>query len=144
MCAIYSHEDRFQQHRFKADQSFQLNTDLSPVAQYLDIPGIVDICVKNNVDAVHPGYGFLSENAKFAAALSEAGITFIGPTVENLNVLGDKTQARQLAERVGVSLVPGSDGTVASVREAKEYISTIGYPVIVKAAMGGGGKQCYL
>ena len=140
LCAIYSHQDRFTQHRYKADQSFELNTDLSPVAQYLDVPGIVDICVKNQVDAVHPGYGFLSENANFAKALEDVGVTFVGPTVENLQVLGDKTKARELAERCKVSLVPGSDGTVNSVREAREYIHTIGYPVIVKAAMGGGGR----
>uniref|UniRef100_A0A7S2KAA7 Pyruvate carboxylase n=2 Tax=Leptocylindrus danicus TaxID=163516 RepID=A0A7S2KAA7_9STRA len=140
ICAIYSQQDRLQQHRYKADQAFSLNPDLSPVGQYLDIPGIVEICKKNGVDGVHPGYGFLSENANFANSLESAGIKFIGPTVENLSVFGDKTQARQTAERLNVPVVPGSANAVASVKEARDYIQTIGYPVIVKAAMGGGGR----
>lgn len=85
---IYSHEDRFTQHRYKADQAFQLSSDKSPVAAYLDIPTIVDLCVANGVEAVHPGYGLLSENANFAKSLEDAGVKFVGPTVDNLNTFG--------------------------------------------------------
>jgi hypothetical protein len=88
---IYSNEDRFTQHRYKADQAFQLEMDKSPVGAYLDIEGITAICVENNVTAVHPGYGFLSENEAFARSLEANGIIFIGPTVENLGTFGDKT-----------------------------------------------------
>mmetsp|Transcript_23557 Transcript_23557/g.36368 ORF Transcript_23557/g.36368 Transcript_23557/m.36368 type:complete len:1256 (+) Transcript_23557:126-3893(+) len=141
---IYSHEDRFTQHRYKADQAFQLNSSKSPVAAYLDIPSIVDICVKNGVEAVHPGYGFLSENENFAQALEDAGITFVGPTVNNLNTFGDKTSARELAIAMDVPVVAGSDAAFSTVQEAREYIedpaNKCGYPAIVKAAMGGGGR----
>ncbi len=85
---IYSHEDRFTQHRYKADQAFQLSSDKSPVAAYLDIPTIVDLCVANGVEAVHPGYGLLSENANFAKSLEDAGVKFVGPSVDNLNTFG--------------------------------------------------------
>lgn len=141
---IYSDADRFTQHRYKCDQAFQLDTSKSPVAQYLDIAGIVDICLKNKVEAVHPGYGFLSENQRFAKALEEVGIVFVGPTVENLNTFGDKTAARNLAIASNVSVVPGSAQAFASHKEAGEWIADpankCDYPVIVKALMGGGGR----
>jgi pyruvate carboxylase len=100
--------DGFTQHRYKANQAFQLSTDKSPVAAYLDIATIVKICKENGVQAVHPGYGFLSVNQNFAAALEAEGITFIGPTVANLNIFGDKTSARELAIASQVPVVPGS------------------------------------
>jgi len=141
---IYSYEDRFAQHRYKADQAFQLSTDKSPVAAYLDIATIVKICKDNGVQAVHPGYGFLSENQAFAAALEAEGITFIGPTVANLQAFGDKTTARELAIQNHVPVVPGSAAAFATVRDARDYIDNpvnrCNYPVIVKAAMGGGGR----
>jgi len=140
---IYSHEDRFTQHRYKADQSFKLNTTKSPVGAYLDIPTIVKLCVENNVQAVHPGYGFLSENEGFAKALEENGIVFIGPTPENLHQFGDKTSARELAIKMGVPVVPGTDDAVSTASEARDFIEGpdgCGYPVIIKAAMGGGGR----
>ena len=116
----------------------------SPVAQYLDIKGIVDICVKNGVEAVHPGYGFLSENEKFANALEEAGVVFVGPTVENLRTFGDKTAARKAALAANVPVVPGSKEAFATAADAAKWISdpvnNCDYPVIVKALMGGGGR----
>eukprot|EP00545_Synedropsis_sp_CCMP1620_P013193 CAMPEP_0119020050 /NCGR_PEP_ID=MMETSP1176-20130426/23218_1 /TAXON_ID=265551 /ORGANISM="Synedropsis recta cf, Strain CCMP1620" /LENGTH=1171 /DNA_ID=CAMNT_0006974411 /DNA_START=220 /DNA_END=3735 /DNA_ORIENTATION=+ len=141
---IYSYEDRFTQHRYKADQAFQLDRTKSPVAAYLDIDTIVKICLQNGVEAVHPGYGFLSENMKFASALERVGITFVGPTVGNLNTFGDKTLAREQAIAANVPVVPGSDDAFATVAEARTFIEdpqyNCSYPVIVKAAMGGGGR----
>lgn len=141
---IYSHEDRFTQHRYKADQAFELNLEKSPVAAYLDIDYIVKLCVQNGVEAVHPGYGFLSENERFASELEKNGVVFIGPTVHNLQTFGDKTSARELAIKMNVPVVPGSDDAFATVGEAREYIENpankCDYPVICKAAMGGGGR----
>lgn len=136
--------DRFQQHRYKCDQAFGLDSSKSPVAQYLDIHKIVDICVKNKVEAVHPGYGFLSENEGFAKALEEKGIVFVGPTVKNLQTFGDKTTARNMAIANGVPVVAGSKEAFASSEDAGIWISDpvnqCEYPVIVKALMGGGGR----
>lgn len=141
---IYSHEDRFTQHRYKCDQAFALNSEKSPVAQYLDIDTIVDICVKNGVNAVHPGYGFLAENEGFASAIEKAGVVFVGPTVQNLNTFGDKTAARNMAIANGVPVVPGSDDAFATPEAIKAWIddpaNQCDYPVIVKALMGGGGR----
>lgn len=141
---IYAHEDRFTQHRYKCDQAFELDGTKGPVAQYLDIHGIVKICKQNGVEAVHPGYGFLSENEGFAHALSEAGITFVGPTVKNLNSFGNKATARNIAVTNGVPVVPGSEEAFATVQAAREWIedpkNKCNYPVIVKALMGGGGR----
>lgn len=141
---ILYHADRFTQHRYKADQAFQLNLEKSPVAAYLDIDYIVKICKQNGVEAVHPGYGFLSENQNFAKALEDNGITFIGPTVNNLDTFGDKTSARELAIAMDVPVVAGSDDAFSTIKAAKEYIENpankCGYPAIVKAAMGGGGR----
>lgn len=136
--------DRFQQHRYKCDQAFELDTAKSPVAQYLDIHKIVDICVKNRVEAVHPGYGFLSENEGFAQALEDKGIVFVGPTVENLRTFGDKTTARHMAIANHVPVVSGSKQAFATAQDAGEWIADpenqCAYPVIVKALMGGGGR----
>eukprot|EP00980_Cylindrotheca_fusiformis_P024451 scaffold11926_cov126-Cylindrotheca_fusiformis.AAC.4 len=141
---IYSYEDRFTQHRYKADQAFQLDGSKSPVAQYLDIDTIVNICVSNGVEAVHPGYGFLSENEHFAEALSKNGISFVGPTVENLRDFGNKATARNMAIAANVPVVPGSEEAFATIPAAREWIddpaNNCSYPVIVKALMGGGGR----
>ncbi|MFN5947378.1 MAG: biotin carboxylase N-terminal domain-containing protein, partial [Pirellulaceae bacterium] len=96
--AVYSHEDRFALHRFKADEAYQVGKPGEPIRSYLDIDQIVEICLERGVDAVHPGYGFLSENPDFAAALEKAGIAFIGPSVEALKLLGDKVAARGIAK----------------------------------------------
>jgi len=140
--AIYGYEDRFCQHRWGADQSFQLNKDAeaSPISAYLDIPQIINIAKTNGVDAIHPGYGFLSESPEFADACAENGITFVGPTVENLNKFADKTSAREAAIAAGVPVVPGTDSSISDPQEAVDFVDKVGLPVIIKAAMGGGGK----
>jgi len=140
--AIYSYEDRYSQHRWGADRSFELkkHKDATPISAYLDIPQIIQIAKDANVDAIHPGYGFLSESPEFAEACKEAGITFVGPTVENLQRFSDKTSARQAAIDAGVPVVPGSDGALSTSEEVVEFVEEIGLPVILKASMGGGGK----
>src|SRR5216110_2442463 len=138
--AIYSKEDRLALHRFKADEAYPVGEGKGPVEAYLDIAGIVALAKAKGVDAIHPGYGFLSENPAFAKECAKAGITFIGPTSELLKLLGDKTTARGLAISAGVSVLPGTEKPVKNVAEAKKIATTIGYPVMVKAAMGGGGR----
>ena len=136
----FSREDRVHLHRYKADEAYVVGREKSPVAAYLDIEEIIAVAKENEVDAIHPGYGFLSERADFARRCAEEGITFIGPSPEILERLGDKTSARQLAIEAGVPVVPGSDGPVADLEEAEAFVAEHGFPVIVKAAMGGGGR----
>ncbi len=138
--AIYSQEDRLALHRFKADEAYQVGIGKGPVEAYLDIPGIIAIAKAHEVDAIHPGYGFLAENPALARACVKAGITFVGPTPDLLELLGDKTAARRLAASAGVPVLPGTENPVASPPEALKIATKIGYPVIVKAAMGGGGR----
>ncbi|MCE3018418.1 MAG: ATP-grasp domain-containing protein, partial [Pirellula sp.] len=138
--AIYSHEDRFALHRFKADEAYQIGKPGEPIRSYLDIDGIVRLCLENGIDAVHPGYGFLSENAEFARALQNAGITFIGPTVRALELLGDKVAARAIAKKVGVPVLEGSAHAVTSLEEAIETARQMSYPIMLKASKGGGGR----
>jgi pyruvate carboxylase len=138
--AVYSKEDRLALHRFKADEAYLVGEGKGPVEAYLDIAGIVSLAKAKGVDAIHPGYGFLSENPAFARACAKAGITFVGPTSELLELLGDKTRARGLAIAAGVPVLPGTEKPVKSLGEAKKIAASIGYPVMVKAAMGGGGR----
>lgn len=138
--AIYSHEDRFALHRFKADEAYQIGKPGEPIRSYLDIDGIVRLCLENGIDAVHPGYGFLSENAEFAKALAASGITFIGPSVRALELLGDKVAARGIAKKVGVPVLEGSAHAVRSLDEAHETAKAMGYPIMLKASKGGGGR----
>lgn len=137
---IYSFEDRKTAHRFKADESYLVGMGKSPVASYLDIDEIIQVAVQNGVNAIHPGYGFLSERTEFAKACEANGITFVGPTVQNLFEFGDKTEARKLAIKAGVPVVPGTNNALSSIDEAKTFCSEHGFPIIIKAAMGGGGK----
>ena len=137
---IYSAEDRNTAHPSKADEAYLVGEGKAPVAAYLDIDSIVATAVKNNVQAVHPGYGFLSENPEFNQKLQDAGVAFVGPTPQNLIEFGDKTQARRLAKESKVPLVPGTEEAVRSVEEAKLFTNTYGFPIIIKAAHGGGGK----
>jgi pyruvate carboxylase len=138
--AIYSHEDRFALHRFKADEAYEVGKTGEPIRAYLDIPGIVATAKEHEVDAVHPGYGFLSENAAFARACRDAGLIFVGPRTDILASLGDKVIARQIAQQARVPILPGTEGAVRSNDEARALAEEIGYPVIVKASMGGGGR----
>jgi pyruvate carboxylase len=138
--AIYSHEDRFALHRFKADEAYGVGKPGEPLRSYLDIEGIVELATAQEIDAVHPGYGFLSENAKFARACAQAGIIFVGPRVDILENLGDKVAARHIAEKAGVPVLPGSSAPIKSNEEAHELAKKLGFPVIVKASMGGGGR----
>jgi len=139
--AIYVDEDRYGQHRWGADESFLLEKaeGATPISAYLDIKQIIKIAKEANVDAIHPGYGFLSESPQFAQACADAGITFVGPTVENLNTFSDKTSARTAAIAAGVPVVPGSDA-LRTPADVNAFVDEVGLPVIIKAAMGGGGK----
>jgi pyruvate carboxylase len=138
--AIYSQEDRFALHRFKADEAYRLDKVGEPIRAYLDIPGIVALASQHEIDAIHPGYGFLSENAEFARACREAGIIFVGPRPEILEKLGDKVAARHIAQDAEVPVLSGSDAPVKNNAEARKLAAKLGYPIIVKAAMGGGGR----
>jgi len=138
--AIYSHEDRYALHRFKADEAYQIGKPGEPIRSYLDIAAIVAICKQHDIDAVHPGYGFLSENPDFALALEQAGIRFVGPSVAALRSLGDKTQARELAKLAGVPVLGGTDAALRDCEQALTVAQSLGYPVILKASKGGGGR----
>jgi pyruvate carboxylase len=138
--AIYSNEDRFALHRFKADEAYPIGKPGEPIRAYLDIPAIIALAKLHEVAAIHPGYGFLAENAAFARACREAGIEFVGPRTEVLEQLGDKLIARQMAEKAGVPVLSGSSAPVRGNDEARKIAGKIGYPVMVKAAMGGGGR----
>src|ERR1700682_3931660 len=138
--AIYSQEDRLALHRFKADEAYLIGAGKGPVEAYLDIEGIVALAKEKEVDAIHPGYGFLSENPAFARACEKAGIKFVGPTPDLLELLGDKTAARRLASGAGVAVLPGTTEPVKTAAAAHKAAAEIGYPLMVKAAMGGGGR----
>jgi pyruvate carboxylase len=138
--AIYAQEDRFSIHRFKADEAYQVGEGKGPVAAYLDIDGIVSIAKATGVAAIHPGYGFLSENAAFARACAQAGITFVGPRPELLEMMGDKTTARALAHRLNVPTLKGTEEPIADRDKALKIAREIGFPLIIKAAFGGGGR----
>ena len=138
--ALYSHEDRFALHRFKADEAYRVGRTGEPIRSYLDITPIVSLAREHDVDAVHPGYGFLSENPHFARAVRDAGLIFVGPKTEILEQLGDKVTARHIAQKAGVPVLAGSDDAVKSNDEGRDLAQRLGYPVIVKAAMGGGGR----
>ena len=138
--AIYSQEDRFALHRLKADEAYEVGKPGEPIRSYLDIDSIVSLAQEKQVDAIHPGYGFLSENAAFAKACASAGIEFIGPRPELLELLGDKVRARALAREAGVPILAGSAAPVSPGPAAHAAAKALGYPVMIKAAMGGGGR----
>lgn len=138
--AIYSQEDRLALHRFKADEAYEVGAGKGPVEAYLDVAGIVALAREKEVDAIHPGYGFLSENPALARACEDAGILFIGPSPRLLDLLGDKRAARRLAREAGVPVVPGTETPVSNAKQAEKLAHEIGFPLIVKAAFGGGGR----
>lgn len=140
--AVYSHEDRLSMHRQKADEAYQIGKpkEFTPVGAYLAIDEIIKIAKATNTNFIHPGYGFLSENANFAKKVEENNIIFIGPTHNTISKLGDKTEARKIAIECKVPVVPGSKGPVVSVEEIQKFVESYGLPIIIKAAMGGGGR----
>jgi pyruvate carboxylase len=138
--AVFAREDRFSIHRFKADEAYLLPEASGPVGAYLDIEAVVAIAKEHGVDAIHPGYGFLSENAGFARACAREGILFVGPRPELLELMGDKVAARAEARRLGVPVLPGTDDPVTDRRKALKLARQIGFPLIIKAAFGGGGR----
>ncbi|XP_074640161.1 pyruvate carboxylase, mitochondrial-like isoform X2 [Tubulanus polymorphus] len=138
--AIYSEQDTMQMHRQKADESYLIGRGLPPVAAYLNIPEIIHKAKENDVDAIHPGYGFLSERADFAKAVTDAGIIFVGPSSEVVHKMGDKVEARKAAVEAGVQVVPGTPGPIHTADEANEFCQQYGLPIILKAAYGGGGR----
>ena len=138
--SIFAEEDRFSIHRFKADEAYQLDTKKGPVGAYLDVEGIVALAKQKGVTMIHPGYGFLSENASFARACAREGIIFIGPSPELLENMGDKTAARTLAHKFKVPTLPGTEEPITDPDEALTAAHGIGFPLIIKAAFGGGGR----
>jgi pyruvate carboxylase len=140
--AVYTYEDRFSLHRFKADESYLIGPEEGgePVKGYLNIDGLIAIAKDIEADAIHPGYGFLAENANLARACKENGITFIGPTAELLDTFGDKTAAKKLAHKTNVPTVPGTDDAFSDLKHVKAAAGKIGYPIIIKASFGGGGR----
>lgn len=138
--AIYSEEDKNSLFRTKADEAYQIGKGKTPVGAYLSIDEIIALAKAKGVDAIHPGYGFLAENEEFAKTCEEAGIEFIGPTAEMMNQLGDKIQSKIVAHSVGVPTVPGVEKAIETEAEALEFANSCGYPVMLKAAAGGGGR----
>ncbi|AGA90732.1 acetyl/propionyl-CoA carboxylase, alpha subunit [Thioflavicoccus mobilis 8321] len=136
--AIYADVDRYSLHVKKADEAYSLGAD--PLAGYLNVHRIVNLAIATGCDAIHPGYGFLSENPELARACARRGITFIGPSASVIQRMGDKTEARLAMQRAGVPVTPGSPGNLASVEEALATAEQIGYPVMLKATSGGGGR----
>ncbi len=138
--AIYSNEDKYSLFRTKADEAYLIGENKSPVEAYLNIEEIISLALKKGVDAIHPGYGFLSENPEFAKKCAQAGIEFIGPTAEMMDKLGDKIKSKIAAKAVGVPTIPGYEKDVKTVEEAKKLALECGYPIMLKAAAGGGGR----
>lgn len=138
--ALYTYEDRYSLHRYKADEAYQIGKDNEPLKPYLDIEAIIKLAKRRNIDAIHPGYGFLSENVQFARRCKEEGIIFIGPEPEVMEALGDKVAAKQVAMEAKVPLIEDSREPLSSLDIAKKEAARIGYPVMIKAAAGGGGR----
>ena len=138
--AVYSKEDRLSLHRFKSDEAYLIGEGKGPVQAYLDVDGIIALALDKGVDAIHPGYGFLSENPNLARACDQAGITFIGPSATILEQLGDKTAARIIAAKANVPTIPGLDEPIRTLAEAEQHAERIGFPMMIKAAFGGGGR----
>jgi len=137
---IYTYEDRYSLHRYKADESYQIGEDHEPLKPYLNIDAIIQVALDNNIDAIHPGYGFLSENAQFAQRCEDNGIIFIGPKVSVLKALGDKITAKTVAVNNDIPIIQSSEKDLVDIDVALSEAKKIGYPVMLKAASGGGGR----
>ena len=138
--AIYAKEDRLGLHRFKADEAYLVGEGKKPIQAYLDIDDIIRIARQSGVDAIHPGYGFLSENPVFAEACAKAGIAFIGPKPEVMRTLGNKVAARKAAIAAGVPVVPATEALPQDYEQATAMAAKVGYPLMLKASWGGGGR----
>jgi hypothetical protein len=145
--AIWAEEDKYSLHRFKADESYQvgrgphLDKDMGPIESYLSIEEVIRVAKASGADAIHPGYGLLSESPEFADACAAAGITFIGPKPETMRRLGNKVAARNLAIEVGVPVIPATDPLPDDMEAVKKLAAEVGYPVMLKASWGGGGHD---
>ena len=137
---IYSKEDKYSLFRTKADESYLIGEDKGPIDAYLDIDAIIDLAKRKNVDAIHPGYGFLAENPELVRKCKENRITFIGPSVDIMNMMGDKINSKKIAKEVNVPTIPGVEHAIKDFKEAKEIANIIGYPIMLKASNGGGGR----
>jgi pyruvate carboxylase len=138
--AIYAEEDEYSVHRFKADEAYLVGKGKRPIDAYLDIEDIIRVAKESGAEAIHPGYGFLSENLEFSKRCEEEGIIFIGPTPHHLDIFGDKIKAKEAAIAAGIQSIPGSNGPVETVEGVLEFANNHGYPVMIKAALGGGGR----
>jgi len=138
--AVYAEEDKLGLHRFKADEAYRIGEGLSPVGAYLSIPEIIRVAKMSGADAIHPGYGLLSENPDFVEACDAAGITFIGPKAETMRALGDKASARRVAVEAGVPVIPATDVLGDDMDLIKKQAAKVGYPLMLKASWGGGGR----
>lgn len=138
--AIYTYEDRYSLHRYKADEAYQIGSDKEPLKPYLDIEEIIHLAKREGIEAIHPGYGFLSENVNFAKRCREEGIVFIGPDPEIMEQLGDKENAKKVAVSADVPIIESSSKTLNDINDAVEEAEKIGYPLIIKASAGGGGR----
>ena len=138
--AVYAEQDKLGLHRFKADQAFRIGEGMGPVAAYLSIEEIIRVAGLSGADAIHPGYGLLSENPALVDACDAAGITFIGPQAKTMRLLGDKASARRIAIAAGVPVVPASDILPNDPAEIRRMAEEVGYPLMLKASWGGGGR----
>lgn len=138
--AIYTYEDRYSLHRYKADEAYQVGADNDPLKPYLDIGEIIDVAKKCGANAIHPGYGFLSENATFARKCAENGIIFVGPSPESMAALGDKVTAKDVAQKAGIPIIESNAVDLLNLETALSEAARIGYPLMLKAAAGGGGR----
>ncbi|WNF07343.1 pyruvate carboxylase [Brevibacillus borstelensis] len=138
--AIYSEQDNVSIHRFKADESYLVGAGKGPIEAYLDIESIIEIAKRNDIDAIHPGYGFLAENAEFAQRCLEEGIIFIGPSSTLIDKFGDKVEARRMAIEAGIPVIPGTPEPIETLQEALLFAKEHGYPIIIKGVSGGGGR----
>ena len=138
--AVFAEEDKLGLHRFKADEAYRIGAGLGPVAAYLNIDEIIRVAKASGADAIHPGYGLLSENPDFVDACAQNGITFIGPRAETMRALGDKASARRVAMEAGVPVVPATDVLGDDMEVVRKQAAEVGYPLMLKASWGGGGR----
>jgi len=138
--ALYAQEDEYSVHRFKADEAYLIGVGKKPIEAYLDIEEVIRVAKLSQADAIHPGYGLLSENIDLARRAKEEGLIFIGPDVAHLDVFGDKIKAKEAALSAGIQTIPGTDGPVADVEEVLAFANEFSYPIMIKAALGGGGR----